>query len=187
MTRPKTQSDNQVLDFALALLRDRGVGGLTFAALADRCGLSTATLVQRFTNKVALTQRTLLHAWDQLDALTLYLAANTPRTPDGAVQLLIGLSQQYGGADSYGDGLLVLREDIRDPALRSRGVAWETTLTAILDECFIAVSHVQTGIGFALAAFWQGSLTWWAFHADQPLDEYLEAKLTEFISMVSRE
>lgn len=187
MTRPKTQSDNQVLDIALDLLRERGAGGLTFAALADRCGLSSATLVQRFTNKAALTQRTLLHAWDKLDALTQELAATTPKTPAGAVQLLIGLSQQYGGADSYGDGLLVLREDIRDSVPRSRGVAWETTLTAILDECFGATPEIGAGIGFALAAFWQGSLTWWAFHADQPLDEYLKAKLTEFISMVSRE
>ncbi|THV40229.1 hypothetical protein [Glycomyces buryatensis] len=40
------------------------------------------------------------------------------------------------------------------------------------------------GIGYALAAYWQGSLTWWAFRADRPLRDYLADKLTVFIAML---
>lgn len=184
MTRPKTQTDEQVLDASLALVRESGIGSLTFSALASRCGLSSATLVQRFTNKATLTQRTLLHAWDGLDALTRELASTAPHTPDGAVELLVGLSQQYGGIDSYGDGLLILREDVRDPILRRRGAAWESELTAALEARFSSVPDAPAGIGYALAAYWQGSLTWWAFRADRPLHEYLPDKLNEFISML---
>jgi AcrR family transcriptional regulator len=184
MTRPKTQTDAQVLDAALALVSDEGLAGLTFAALAKRCGLSAATLVQRFTNKAALAQRTLLHAWDDLDALTRELASTTPHTPQGAVELLIGLSGNHGDAETFGEGLLLLREDLRDPVLRARGVAWEDALTAALDARFIGVPAAPAGIGSAMAAYWQGSLTWWAFRAAPPLHDYLEDRLNAFIAMV---
>ena len=81
MPRSKSQSDEQVLDAALAIVRSGGADRLTFAALADRCGLSAATLVQRFGTKPALTQRTLLHAWDKLQARTLELASVRAEDP----------------------------------------------------------------------------------------------------------
>jgi AcrR family transcriptional regulator len=182
--RPKTQSDEQVLDAALALVHSSGVDRLTFAALADRCGLSAATLVQRFGTKPALTQRTLLHAWDKLQARTLELASSGPKTPDGAVELLIGLSRRDGDVEAYAEGLLILREDLRDPVLRARGVAWEAALTAAISECFASVPDAPAGIGFALAAHWQGALTWWAFSAHRPLDDYLAESLRTLISML---
>jgi AcrR family transcriptional regulator len=184
VVRPKTQTDGEVLAAALALVRDNGVGNLTFSALSSRCGLSTATLVQRFTNKASLLQRTLLHAWDELDALTQELAAAAPRTPGGAVELLVGLSEQYGGIESYGNGLLLLHEDVRDPVLRARGAAWESELTAAIEARFAAVPEAPAGIGYALAAFWQGSLTWWAFRADRPLRGFLIEKLSAFVAML---
>lgn len=184
MTRHKTRSDEDVLDSALALVHENGVHRLTFAALAEHCGLSAATLVQRFATKAALTQRTLLHAWDKLDAQTSELASAVPKTPDGAVELLVGLSRQHGEADAYGEGLLILREDLRDPVLRDRGVAWRTALTAALTDCFAALPDAPDGIGFALAAHWQGALTWWAFGAEHPLDEYLAESLRTLLTML---
>lgn len=184
MPRRKSRSDEQVLDVALALVRESGVDRLTFAALADRCGLSAATLVQRFGTKAALTQRTLLHAWDYLDARTRELASSVPKTPDGAVDLLVGLSRHDGDIQTYAEGLLTLREDLRDPILRSRGTAWEAALTTAISDCFAAVPGTPGGIGFALAAHWQGALTWWAFGAERPLDEYLTDSLRALISML---
>lgn len=184
MPRPKTQSDERVLDAALALVHTSGVDRLTFAALADRCGLSAATLVQRFGTKPALTQRTLLHAWDKLQARTLELASSGPKTPDGAIELLVGLSRHDGDVEAYAEGLLILREDLRDPVLRGRGVAWEAALTAALGECFASVPDAPDGIGFALAAHWQGALTWWAFGAPRPVEDYLAESLRTLISML---
>jgi AcrR family transcriptional regulator len=179
--RTKTQTDEQVLDAALALAQESGISSLTFAALARRSGLSSATLVQRFANKATLTQRTLLHAWDLLGVMTTELASTVPRTPDGAVVLLVGLSQQYGDARSYGNGLLMLREDVSSPTLRQRGIEWESELTAALEARFASIPDAPAGIGYALAAFWQGAITWWAFRADQPLSDYLTAKLNDFL------
>jgi AcrR family transcriptional regulator len=184
MARPKTRTDAAVLDAALTLVTAEGVAALTFSALARRCGLSAATVVQRFPNKAVLLQRTLLHAWDGLDALTAELDAAAPRTPEGAIELLIGLSGDYDGIETYGEGLLLLREDMRDPVLRARGAAWEAALTAALASRFAAAPQGGSGIGYALAAYWQGSLTWWAFHPDRPLRDYLREKLGGFISML---
>ena len=184
MPRPKSQSDEQLLDAALAIVHSGGVDRLTFAALAGRCGLSAATLVQRFGTKPALIQRTLLHAWDKLQARTLQLASSVPKTPDGAVDLLVGLSHYDGAVEDFADGLLVLREDLRDPVLRSRGAAWEATLTTAIGECFAAVPGAPAGIGFALTAHWQGALIWWAFGTQRPLDDYLSQSLRALISML---
>jgi len=186
MPRSKSQSDEQVLDAALAIVHSRGVDRLTFAALADGCGLSAATLVQRFGTKPALAQRTLLHAWDKLQVRTLELASSLPKTPDGAVELLVGLSHYEGAVEDFAEGLLVLREDLRDPVLRRRGAAWEATLTAAVSECFASVPGAPRGIGFALAAHWQGALIWWAFGAQRPLDAYLGESLRTLISMLVR-
>jgi AcrR family transcriptional regulator len=184
--RPKSQSDEQVLDAALAIVYSSGVDRLTFAALADRCGLSAATLVQRFGTKPALTQRTLLHAWDKLQARSLELASSVPKTPDGAIELLVGLSHYDGAVEDFAEGLLLLREDLRDPVLRSRGAAWEAILTTAIGECFASVPGAPDGIGFALAAHWQGALIWWAFGGGRPLDEYLRESLRTLISMLVR-
>ena len=184
MSRSKSQPDEQVLDEALAIVHSSGAGRLTFAALAGRCGLSAATLVQRFGNKPELVQRTLLHAWDRLQARTLELASSVPKTPEGAVELLIGLSHHDGTVEDFAEGLLVLREDLRDPVLRGRGAAWEATLTTAISECFASVPGAPGGIGFALAAHWQGALIWWAFSAQHPLEDYLSETLRTLIAML---
>lgn len=184
MPRPKTRSDEQVLDTALKLVHEGGIERLTFAALAGQCGLSSATLVQRFDNKTTLTQRTLLHAWDQLDTLTSELAATAPKTPRGAVDLLIGLSQQYGAVETYRSGLLVLHEDLSDPVLRARGKAWEGALTSALEECFASTAEAPRRIGYVLASHWQGALTWWAFGDSRALRDYLTESLNEIIALI---
>ena len=184
MPRQKTLSDHDVLATALRLMHERGPEALTFAALAEASGLSGATLVQRFGTKAALRQAALLHAWDRLDGKTATLAAKAPRTPAGAVRLLVGLSQDYGGIEAYAEGLLVLREDLRDPALRARGAAWRDVLSTALDRCFAAVPHAPKGIGLMLAAQWQGSLLWWGFEPREPVGRYVEKSLKRFVAAI---
>ena len=130
MPRHKTLSDRDVLAAAHKLIHERGPEALTFESLARACGLSASTLVQRFGTKAGLKQSTLLHAWDRLDEKTASLAATVPKTAAGAIELLVALSRDYGGIEAYAEGLLVLREDLRDPVLRARGAAWKACLSA---------------------------------------------------------
>jgi AcrR family transcriptional regulator len=182
MPRPKTRPDADILELALALMHERGPEALTFANLASASGLSPATLVQRFGTKNALKQATLLHAWDGLDRKTAMLSANATPTPQGAIALLVDLSRDYGGIESYAEGLLVLREDLRDPALRARGATWKAALCAALDACFATTAGAPEAIGSLMAAQWQGSLLWWSFEPKGPVEEHVERHLQAFVA-----
>jgi AcrR family transcriptional regulator len=183
--RPKTISDAHVLETAHRLIHEHGPDRLTFARLAAACGLSSATLVQRFATKADLIQRTLLHAWDQLADKTLQVAAAAPLTPAGAIEILVALSSDYGGIESYARGLLVLREDVRDPVLRARGAAWYTVLSSLLDDCFAASPSAPRDIGRLLAAQWQGLVLWWSFDPREDVSSYVERSLHRFVAALA--
>ncbi len=181
MPRPKTRSDHDVLETALKLIHEQGPEALTFAHLSEACGLSPATLVQRFETKAKLKQAALLNAWNRLDERTAALAAETPNTPEGAIAMLVGLSH-YGDIESYAEGLLVLREDLRDPALRARGAAWKAVLSNALEGCFAQTASAPPGIGLLLASQWQGSLIWWAFDPQGKIEAYIQESLQSLVS-----
>jgi len=182
MPRRRTLSDEQLLAMVLTLVQAEGPDAATFAAVAKASGLSGSTLVQRFATKAAMLRAALLFAWDRLDAETARLAETVPKTPEGAVALLIGLSQDYGDdAAAYAEGLLVLREDFRDPVLRARGAAWGKALTAALAQCFGSAKAPET-IARLMLSQWQGSLLWWGFGADGPVDAYVETELLRFLT-----
>jgi AcrR family transcriptional regulator len=184
MPRPKTLPDDEVLAVAQRLIRAHGPGALTFASVAQACGLSASTLVQRFGSKAGLVQRALLHAWDGLDAKTAALAAAAPKSPEGAIELLVALSRDYGGIEAYAEGLLVLREDLRDPALRARGAAWKVALSSALEDCFAAMPQAPRGIGLLMAAQWQGALLWWSFDPQGAVESFVEDSLQRFVAAI---
>jgi AcrR family transcriptional regulator len=184
MPRPKTLPDEEVLEAAHRLMHERGPEALTFATLAQACGLSASTLVQRFRSKAGLKQSTLLHAWDRLDEKTAGLAATVPKTAEGAIELLVALSRDYGGIEAYAEGLLVLREDLRDPALRSRGAVWKAALSRALEDCFSEVPQAPPGIGLLMASQWQGSLLWWSFDPQGRVERFVEDGLSRFVSAI---
>jgi AcrR family transcriptional regulator len=184
MPRPKTLPDREVLKAAYALVHRHGPDALTFATLAQACGLSASTLVQRFKSKADLVRSTLSYAWDGLDEKTAAFSATAPKTPAGAVQLLTLLSKDYGEIEAYADALLILREDLRDPALRARGAKWKAVLTRALEDCFTAVPHAPRGIGLLMAAQWQGSVLWWSFDPKGRVENYVEDNLDHFVSAI---
>ena len=142
--------------------------------------------MQRFKNKVGLKQSTLLHAWDRLDEKTAIMAAAVPKTAAGAIELLVALSGDYGGIEAYAEGLLVLREDLRDPVLRARGAAWKDKLSGALDDCFADGPQAPPGIGLLIASHWQGSLLWWGFDPQGGVQGFVEDSLRHFVAAVVR-
>jgi AcrR family transcriptional regulator len=184
MPRPKTLPDSEVLKAAYALVHQHGPDALTFATLAQACGLSASTLVQRFKSKAGLIRSTLAYAWDGLDEKTAAFSAKVPKTPAGAVQLLTMLSKDYGEIEAYADALLILREDLRDPTLRARGAKWKAVLTRALEDCFAAAPQAPRGIGLLMASQWQGSLLWWSFDPKGRVEDYVEDNLEHFVSAI---
>lgn len=187
MPRARTLSDEQLLEIVLAFIHFEGPDAASFGAVAKASGLSGSTLVQRFATKAAMLRAALLYAWDCLDAETARLAAASEKTPEGAVALLTALSQDYGeDPAAYAQGLLVLREDFRDPVLRARGAAWAKVLTSALARCLVATPEPETAARLMLSQ-WQGSLLWWGFTSQGPVADYVERELRLFLQVLLRQ
>jgi AcrR family transcriptional regulator len=119
MSRPRKISDEDVVEAVATMVSREGPTGLTFASASAVTGLSPATLVQRYGNREALLRAALLWMWDQLDLTTAGADAAHTVDPEGAIAMLVRMSAGYGGGDEAGQGLLLLREDFRDPVLRA--------------------------------------------------------------------
>ncbi len=167
-----------VLDAAGSLAALHGPSALTFALVGTSVGLSPASLVQRFGTRDELVRAALLHMWDKLDQATAAADARSPSGPEGALELLVRLSVGYGpGDDEVAQGLLLLREDLRDPLLRARGVAWGDTLAAALGRRLCSKPTRQKLLGRLLVQQWQGAVLWWCFSRSGRLGTYLRREL----------
>ena len=167
-------------------MRRAGPKGVTFSSVAAETGLSAPTLVQRFGTKPALLRAALLRAWDLLDARTAVCDAAAPATPAGAVELLVALSEPDTAAD-YTEGLLVLREDLRDPVLRRRGVLWGEALAEMLGRRLAAGGAPRFDLGRLMAAQWQGTLLWWSFSRRRPAGDAVARSLRSWCRAIGIE
>ncbi|MET3897532.1 AcrR family transcriptional regulator [Devosia sp. UYZn731] len=163
MARPRTVTDEAILDAALAVMHRGGPEALTFAAVGKAVGLSPATLVQRYPSKEAFLRATLVRAWDQLDALTAEADRAEPVSVEGAIAMLVRMFPTGTGESDYAEGLLILREDMRDPVLRARGMAWGEVLALALGRRLTQDWVDQMRLGRLMASQWQGAQIWWAF------------------------
>jgi AcrR family transcriptional regulator len=181
MARRKTVSDEQVLDGLLDALMRSGPAGFTFARAAQACGLAPATLVQRYGNREALVEAVLLRAWDRLDAETEAADAEAPETPQGAIALLLRLMPPEHAERDATDGLLLLREDIRNPVLRRRGAVWGHRLAEALGRRLSTDPATALRLGWQMASLWQGAQTWWAFTRGEPADRAVRRVLEDWL------
>lgn len=186
MARPRKMPDEAIFNHVHVLMQERGAESVTFASVADRSGLSGASLVQRFGTKQMLVHAALVHAWQELEKRTRRFAEEAEHSPEGAVLLLQKLSGSYGDIDTYADNLRILREDLRDPELRARGAAWVETLVAALDQCFAATPGAPEGVGRLMVAQWQGALLLWGFSPDGAVDLFVRDHLERFVRTLAR-
>lgn len=163
MARTKTVGDEAILDAAMALMVREGPKAVTFAAVGREVGLSAATLVQRYATKADFLHAVLWRAWNQLDEQTARLDASAALSPEGAVRMLVALSPVGEGEFDFAEGLLILREDMRDPLLRERGAQWRATMAVALGRRLSDDPHRQAMLGRMMASQWQGAQLWWAF------------------------
>jgi hypothetical protein len=77
----------------------------------------------------------------------------------GAIDLLIRLMPPENAELDATDGLLLLREDIRNPKLRARGAQWGHTLARALGRRLSNDQHQVERLGWQMAAVWQGAHT----------------------------
>lgn len=184
MARTKTVSDEAILDAAMALMVRKGPEAVTFAAVGREVGLSAATLVQRHATKAEFLRAVLLRAWDQLDEQTARLDESAELSPEGAVQMLVAMFPVGEGETDYAEGLLILREDMRDPLLRERGAQWGATLAKALGRRLSDDPQRQPILGRLMASQWQGAQLWWAFERQGDPASAIGAELRRWCDVV---
>jgi AcrR family transcriptional regulator len=156
-------TDEAILDAAMAVMHRGGPAAVTFSSVGKAVGLSPATLVQRYPSKAEFLRAALMRAWDHLDAQTAEADGQAEISPEGAIAMLVRLFPTGTGEVDYAEGLLILREDMRDPALRARGVAWGNALARALGRRLSDDPRQQERLGRLMACQWQGAQIWWAF------------------------
>lgn len=115
MPRPKTISDEDVLAAALEVLADKGQN-FTLTDLANRIGLSRATLIQRFGDREAILLRIaayeveLTHQW--LEGIEIVPG------PDGLWQFLEIIVGSMGAGDGFSARVTLAALEAQNPALR---------------------------------------------------------------------
>ena len=186
MARPRTVTDEAILDAALAVMHRGGPEALTFAAVGKAVGLSPATLVQRYPSKGVFLRAALLQAWDHLDALTAEADRNEKVSVEGAIAMLVRMFPTGTGETDYAEGLLILREDMRDPVLRARGTAWGEVLALALGRRLTQDWVDQMRLGRLMASQWQGAVLWWGFSREGTLRSFLRRELREWLIAVGR-
>ncbi|WP_333612454.1 hypothetical protein [Brevundimonas bullata] len=166
MSRRKTISDTDLLEKLMAALRAHGPSGLSFTRASAAAGLAAATLVQRFGTRDGMVEAILFYAWDRLDGETAAADAEASSGPSGAVSILLRLTNPDAVEYDFTDGLLLLREDIRNPVLRARGAAWGARLAEALGRRLCNEPGHAADLGWQMASLWQGTLVWQAFRRD---------------------
>lgn len=184
MGRSKTVSDIALIDLLLPALQDGGPAALSFSRASKVAGLSPASLVQRFGTRDAMITAILSRAWDRLTAATVRLDAEAPPTPRGAVELLAQLIPGDEADYAVGDGLLLLREDVRNPVLRARGSAWGTMLATAVGRRLADTDEEAQRLGWQMVSVWQGALIWWAFTRDGGAGETVARSLGDWCRSV---
>ncbi|MDF2118451.1 TetR/AcrR family transcriptional regulator [Roseiarcaceae bacterium H3SJ34-1] len=186
MGRTKTVSDETLLDRLLGAIHDSGPGELTFSNASKAAGLATATLVQRFGTRDAMIEAAMLHAWDKLEAATAAADSEVPENAAGAVALLMRLMPVHAAPYNVTDGLSLLREDMRNPALRERGRAWGDYLAMALGRRLTDQTDIARKLGWQMASVWQGALIWWGFTRDTKSEIQIQAMLEDWCRTASR-
>lgn len=180
MARQRTVTDLGIIEAALAEMSQRGPEALTLAQVGVAVGLSAATLLQRFGSKEALKRAALEHAWDRLQDATLTADEEQPESFEGALGIILALSGPADGSPDFDGGLLLLREDLRDPVLRARGVAWLETLALALGRRLTREPAQRRRMGRLMVNQWQGTQIWWGFNRRGDAAEAIAADLREW-------
>ena len=188
MPRPRTISDEAVLDAVLALALRVGPGRVTFAAAAAETGLSAATLVQRFG-----TKRGLLLAADKrgvdlwVDALDRSTAASPlARLVDG----LVLAGDPAATPEQMANAVAMLQLDLADPDFHAETLRGARAVRARIAHelgAALAAGEIRAGTDVeALAKLvettYHGAMIGWAIHREGTLADWMREQVDAILA-----
>ena len=181
MPRPKSISDEDILDRALPLMAKAGPAGFTLADVARAVGVAPATLIQRFGDKQSLVERAFARDNDRFVPWLQGL-------PQGVgVDVVVGIyadaTRLFGDNPSLSDHLLWLREDIRDPALNRLALSRFTLFRAEILERLPPLPIPPERAARLLDAQYHGAVVQWALEPEGKLADFVAGSLRDWFRL----
>ena len=186
--RPRTVSDEAILDAVLALARRVGPARVTFAAAAAESGLSAATLVQRFG-----TKRGLLLAADKrgIDLWVGALDRATATSPLArVVEGLVLAVDPDTTPEQMANSVAMLQLDLADPDFHAETLRGARAVRARIERelsAALAAGELRSGTDVpSLAALvettYHGAMIGWAIHREGTLADWMREQLETLLA-----
>jgi AcrR family transcriptional regulator len=183
MPRPRTISDEAILDAVLALANRVGPARVTFAAAAAETGLSAATLVQRFG-----TKRDLLLAADKrgIDLWVGALERSTAASPLARVVEGLELAVDPGTTpEQMANSVAMLQLDLADPDFHAETLRGARAVRARIERdlsAALAAGELRSGTDVATLAklvetTYHGAMIGWAIHRERTLADWMREQV----------
>ena len=179
MPRPRTISDEAILDAVLALANRVGPARVTFAVAAEETGLSAATLVQRFG-----TKRELLLAADKrgIDLWVGALDRSTAASPLArVVEGLVLAVDPDATPELMAHSAAMLQLDLADPDFHAETLRGARALRARIARdlsAALVAGELRSGTDVATLAklvetTYHGAMIGWAIHRENTLADWM--------------
>lgn len=187
MGRPRTTSDEAILQAAARAIGRHGPQGLTLAAVAQEAGLSPATLVQRFGSKRGLLLALASHSAETV-RVPFQRAREAHDSPLEALRAaVVALSEGVSTPEELANSLGFLQLDLTDPEFRGHAAEHaRRTREEIADLLTAAaaagelVAEADAGrLARAVQVTYNGVLILWALTGDGPLSAAMRDALDE--------
>ena len=183
MPRPRTISDEAVLDAVLALAHRVGPARVTFAAAAAEVGLSAATLVQRFG-----TKRELLLAADKrgVDLWVGAIDRSTAASPLArVVEGLVLAADPDATPELMANSVAMLQLDLADPDFHAETLRGARAVRARVARdlgAALAAGELRTDTDVATLATlvettYHGAMIGWAIHREGTLADWMREQV----------
>jgi len=183
MPRPRTVSDEAVLDGVLALAHRVGPAKLTLAAAAREVGLSPATLIQRYGTKHELllaADRRGVELW-----VTPVEQAEHPSPLDRVVEGLVGAVNPDMTPEGIANSVAMLQLDLVEPDFHAETLRGARQLRAALERHLQAASiagELRDGtdveaLAKLLETTYHGAMIGWALHREGSLATWMREQL----------
>ena len=182
MARPRTIADADVLAAAARVVGKLGPARLTLAAVGDACGLSPATILQRFGSKRALLLALAAHGRDDVAAVFRAAREREPSPRAAIAEALCALASTVTTPAELANHLAFLQLDLTDPDFhrlaRDHARALERELAALVAAAARAgelAGRDPAPTARALLVTYNGSLLSWAIDPEGELLDRLRA------------
>lgn len=183
MPRPRTISDEAILDAVLALAHRVGPARVTLAAVAAEAGLAAATLVQRFG-----TKRDLLLAADKRGVDLWVGALDRATAPSPLARVVEGLVlavDPQTTPEQMANSVAMLQLDLAEPDFHAETLRGARAVRArIADDLTAALAAGELPASTDVAALaklvettYHGAMIGWAIHREGTLTDWMREQL----------